>query len=209
MSTSTACGSRLCEIPNTAFFFTSTAGSSLTTRCRISRPRRPRVLPSQNGTFARTCCGCEAARSRSSAAVADGVLVQGNRADGTVDDAIPPLGRWLGRDQRLEQRDALGRLDAGQPRDVTAAGVELAVFREHPHALDLAIDDPEQHDHRVGAFELHRSARLALLRPRGHHRAVDRRFQAAHAAAGLVAASAKVPELKQHMVRSPSTTGTL
>ena len=156
MSTSTACGSRLCEIPNTAFFFTSAAGSSLTTRCRISRPRRPRVLPSQNGTFARTLLRLRRGQEPLEGCRCRGVLVQGDRADGIRRRCDPAVRPGLRRDQRLEQRDALGRLDAGQPRDLAAAGVELAVLREHPHALDLAIDDPEQHDHRVGAFELDR-----------------------------------------------------
>ena len=54
----------------------------------------------------------------------------------------------------FEERHAFGGLDAVEPHDVAAAGVELAVLREHADPIDLFGDDPEEHDHPVGPFEL-------------------------------------------------------
>ena len=54
------------------FCHASVEESSLTTRRSTSRPRCPRALPSQNGTFVLTFCGCEGASSRSRLASAAG-----------------------------------------------------------------------------------------------------------------------------------------
>ena len=78
--------------------------------------------------------------------------MQGDRGHGAVGD--PPFRVSLHRRERLEQGDAVGRADTLEPMHRPSAGVEGTVFRKHPNAFDLAIEDPEPHDHLLRPLEL-------------------------------------------------------